>query len=252
VVEYDGTAYSGWQRQPAQDTVQGAIEDALKAILRERVPVNGSGRTDSGVHALGQVASCRVVTRIPSEKLVAALNGYLPRDITVLDVQEAPEGFHARRDALSKLYRYRVLCRPTRPALERYRCHHESRPLDLGAMRTAGELLVGAHDFRAFACKVPAGKSCVRTVKCVDIRKEGDYILFDVEADGFLQHMVRTIVGTLLEVGLGRRDPDSVRELLRSGLRSKAGPTAPARGLYLVRVDYSPYPRDGSGDRHQG
>lgn len=240
VLEYEGTAYLGWQRQPQGPTVQEVLEEALARLVGRRVPVVGSGRTDAGVHALGQVANFRVVSRIPTERFAAALNAHLPGDVAVLEVTEVPWGFHARRDARWKHYRYTLLCRPSRPALERGRVYHVPLPLDLEAMRAAARILVGRHDFRAFAAADPhrRRRSTVREMGRAAVTRVGERVHLDFVASGFLYRMVRTLAGTLLEVGLGKRPPASVAELLAGAPRAAAGPSLPPRGLTLVAVHY--------------
>ncbi len=238
IVEYDGSSYGGWQRQPNTPTIQKVVEDVLSQICREKVVIHGSGRTDAGVHAYGQVAHFHAATRMTPDQMAPALNSLLPRDISILSASEVGPEFHARKSAISKTYRYVLLVRSTRPALMRQRCYHVRRPLDVDLMRKAAARFVGRHDFRAFSCRVPEKKSCVRAVNFVDIKEEGEYIFVEIQANGFLQRMVRTIVGTLVEVGVHRFEPGDIDGMIASGKRSDAGPSAPARGLFLVRVHY--------------
>jgi tRNA pseudouridine38-40 synthase len=236
VLAYDGTDFRGWQRQPDSRTVQGVLEDALRKVTQKRIVVHGAGRTDAGVHALGQVASFRGAFKLSDEVLLRALNAVLPEDVRLFSLGEAPPGFHARRSARSKLYRYRIVHAPQASPLDRRFVLHWPYPLDLGQMRRASRLFVRTADFTAFSSN--RDRSPVRTVTRSELRKSGDEIVYTIEAAGFLRYMVRTIVGTLLEVGRGRLRPDQVEDIFRRQDRSLAGPTAAAKGLTLVRVDY--------------
>jgi tRNA pseudouridine38-40 synthase len=236
VVGYDGTDFRGWQRQPDGRTVQGVLEEAVFKVTRKKTVVHGAGRTDAGVHALGQVAGFRGVFKLTDEVLFRALNAVLPADVRVFSLEEAPPGFHARRSARSKLYRYRIVHAPQASPLDRRYVLHWPYPLKLGAMREAARLFVRTADFTAFSSN--RDRSPVRTVTRSELRRSGDEIVYTVEAQGFLRYMVRTIVGTLLEVGRGRTRPADIEEIFGNRDRSLAGPTAPARGLTLVRVDY--------------
>ena len=242
VLEYEGSGFEGWQVQAeGSRTVQGELESAVEHICGDRVRVMGSGRTDSGVHAEGQVASMRVDTDLPVPKLRRALNGVLPDDIVVLDLQQVPEPFDARRDATSKLYRYSVWNGPQRSPLRASRALRLERPLDLEAMRRAAADLVGVHDFAVFQAAGSEVKTSVRELLQVDVLgRSGAAVDFFFEGTGFLRHMVRILVGTLLQVGAGRRAPDSIPALLATRDRSQAGPTVPANGLTLVRVNADP------------
>lgn len=239
-LEYDGTAYQGWQRQGAAPTVQAALEAAIAAITRApAVVVHGAGRTDAGVHAFGQVANFHVETRLGAEELGRGLNGVLPRDIAVRECRLAADDFHARYHALSKLYRYRIVNRPVRPAIGRGYAWFVPRPLDLTAMRRAAAFFVGRHDFKAFENAGSPRRHTVRTVTAAEWREAapGEPV-FEIEADGFLRGMVRNIVGTLVAVGLGRIDPEALPAIIAGGDRRRAGPTAPPRGLFLMEVRY--------------
>lgn len=241
VLEYDGTDFEGWQVQPGgARTVQGTLEGALARLAHGgAVAVFGAGRTDAGVHAEGQVASARAQTRLEPDALRRALNALLPRDLAVLDATRAPDSFHARRDARSKLYRYRLWTGPTRSPLRERTSVWVARPLDLGIMQRAAAHLVGTHDFASFRAAGGTGRTSVRTLTRVELEGEaGGELCVEVEGTGFLRHMVRNLVGTLLEVGRGRRDADSMPGLLAARNRRAGGPTAPARGLTLVRVEY--------------
>ena len=246
---YDGTDYVGWQRQASGASIQGCLEAALADIAGAAVPVVGAGRTDAGVHALGQVAGVRLGVRIDPGALARAVNAKLPPDIRVVGGAEAADTFHARFDAVAKSYRYRLLHGPVMsPFLRRY-AWHVREPLDAGAMAEAGRTLVGEHDFAAFQAAGSGVQTTVRTVFELTVsagsarldRRGGRRRGHDRRrgaGSGFLRHMVRTIVGTLVEVGRGRRDPEDVGRVLRSGDRGAAGPTAPARGLFLTGVEY--------------
>ena len=240
IVAYDGTAYAGWQRQDNATGVQALVEAALADIEGRRVVVHGAGRTDSGVHALGQVASFEMAHSIPAKSLQRALNTALPRDIRVTEVGEASPGFHARYSTVRKYYRYRIDRGEVAQPLENRYAWHVPGALDLGAVRRAGAAFVGRHDFAAFqtAAAQSAVTSTVRTIYALRVETEGQMLSIEVEGNGFLRHMVRTIVGTLVDVGFGRRRASDMAALLASRSRQKAGPTAPARGLYLLRVEF--------------
>ncbi len=259
VLAYDGTGLVGWQRQPSGVSVQALVEGALAAIEGRPVVVVGAGRTDAGVHALGQVASCRFEHPIPLDELARALNARLPDDVRVLSVSEAADDFHARYGARSKTYRYLVLNDRLVSPFERRYVWHVPRPLDIAAMAEAARLLEGRHDFAALQGAGSAAKSTVRTVALARVQvlatmevaggltlparpEGGRLVAFDMCGDGFLRHMVRNAVGTLVEIGLGRRAPASIAGLLASGDRALAGPTAPPAGLFLVGVEYAPGP----------
>jgi tRNA pseudouridine38-40 synthase len=239
-LEYDGTDFEGWQRQaPGHRTVQGAFEDALARVTGAFAPVVGAGRTDAGVHAEGQVASAELTTRLASGDLWRALNAVLPADLAVVGLETALEGFHARRDASSKLYRYRVWNGAQRSPLRERRASAVSGGLDLAGMAAAARHLLGSHDFGSFQAAGSSVRSPIRTLLRAEVDGEaGAEVEFRLEGTGFLRHMVRNIVGTLLEVGQGRRAPGELQEVLAARDRAAAGPTAPARGLTLVEVRY--------------
>ena len=236
VLAYDGTDFNGWQRQPAGRTVQGVVEEAVRKITQKKTVVHGAGRTDAGVHALGQVASFRGAFRLVDSDLFRALNAVLPADVRIFSLEEAPDGFHPRKSARSKLYRYRIVHAPQVSPLDRRYVLHWPYPLDLRAMRKAARMFVRTDDFTAFSSN--RDRSPVRTVRRSELRKTGPEIVYTIEAEGFLRYMVRTIVGTLIEVGRGRIPPAQVEEIFRRRDRTLAGPTAAAKGLTLVRVDY--------------
>lgn len=239
VLEYDGTEFAGWQRQPgAVRTVQAVLEDAFARLSEGVVVVTGAGRTDAGVHAQGQVASVRAATRLDPVTLHRALNALLPRDVAVRSLAPAPESFHARRSARSKRYVYRLWAHPVRsPLRERFELWVRE-PLDLVALREASALLMGTHDFASFCAAGSEARTTIRTVSRAEWQGAIPGALsFAIEGPGFLRHMVRNLVGSLLEVARGRRAPGWIGELLAVRDRTRAGPTAPARGLTLVRVE---------------
>ncbi|MDP2654579.1 MAG: tRNA pseudouridine(38-40) synthase TruA [Candidatus Omnitrophota bacterium] len=244
-IEYDGTEFEGWQVQgPRHRTVQGEIQKALRKIFKRDIVLVGSGRTDSGTHALGQAANFKAETSMPAEEMVRALNANLPADIAVLAAAEVPDGFHAQFNAKSKTYRYTILNRPVRCACLRKLAFHVPYPLDATLMRREGQVLVGRKDFRSFMASdtaekmKPGEKDTVRTIRRLSVKKEGPWISIDVESDGFLYKMVRNIVGTLIEIGSGKLPSGSMRKILLQKDRGYAGDTAPARGLCLVTVRY--------------
>jgi tRNA pseudouridine38-40 synthase len=238
VLEYDGTAYVGWERQSNGLGIQELLEEAIWTITRERVVVEGSGRTDAGVHARGQVASFLLANPMLLVKLRLALNAVLAPDVAVLSLEEMPPEFHARKSAKSKLYHYTILNdRVRRPHL-RWTSYHVPAALDAGAMDRAAQHLEGTHDFRAFAREADRKRTCVRTVLSCRVRSAPPLLVIEVLGTGFLYNMVRIITGTLIEVGLGRRDPDSIPDLLFDSTRAQAGYTVPPLGLSLVEVRY--------------
>ncbi len=241
VLAYDGSNYSGWQVQPGRTTLQGTLEEALARITGQHVRVTGSGRTDAGVHALAQVASFRSETELATNVLHKALNAELPRDMAVFSVEEADAGFHARASARRKRYRYQLDDRPIRDVFSRRYSWHCRHRLDAEAMHRAAQSLAGRHDFSSFETSGSARRSSVRTVFAISVQRVGEQpggISLEIEADGFLYNMVRTIVGTLVEVGRGVRDESWPAEVLEARDRKAAGQTAPAHGLFLLRVDY--------------
>lgn len=240
ILEYDGTNYHGWQSQKGSgnDTIQETLERAIKLLTKETITTYSSGRTDAGVHALGHVAHFTAGRTMPVEAWTPALNHVLPDDIRILSSEEAPQDFHARYSASGKTYKYLILYRHAQSALFRNRAWHISRQLNLSAMRRGIAVLIGKHDFAAFRGAGCGAKTPVRTITAAAIRKRGDFIEIVLEADAFLMHMARNIVGTLVEVGLGKIKAEEVKEILRSKDRKKAGRTAPPQGLYLVEVYY--------------
>lgn len=250
-IAYDGTRYVGWQRQANGHSIQGILEAAIEAIVGAPTPVAGAGRTDAGVHASGQVASTVLHHSIEIWQLVRALNGMLPPDIRVARIEEVAPEFHARFSPSTKTYAYRLARGSVLSPFERAFAWHHPGPLDVPAMRQAAALLIGEHDFKGFQ---GAGGDVVRTVRCVvqacveEVPSASSaaipglpgthQLVIRLTANGFLRHMVRIIVGTLVDVGRGRRSAEDLREILARGDRRLAGPTAPARGLVLERVDY--------------
>ena len=247
-VAYDGGDFVGWQRQATGDSVQGLLETALAVLEGARVVVHGAGRTDAGVHAFGQVASVALECRHEPATIARAVNAHLPPAIRVLACVEAGPDFHARFSATGKTYRYLMRNGPSASPFELRRAWHLTETLDLGAMREAAAALEGTHDFAAFRSTGTDTTTTVRTIhrsQLLDVAAEpphpawpGRVLAYEVRGDGFLRHMVRAIVGTLVEVGRGARDTAAVHALLQGGCRAEAGPTAPAHGLYLVSVDY--------------
>jgi tRNA pseudouridine38-40 synthase len=245
-VAYDGTAYSGWQIQPSRSTIQGILTDACARIFASPLKLIGASRTDAGVHALGQVASVVVESGLHPLAIRSALNSHLPADIRVLAVAEAPPGFDARRWALSKRYVYLIENRPVpNPLLRRY-AWHAPRPLDLGAMASGLRALRGKHDFSAFCAAAGRARTPTCTLYSARLRSRRGVVGVFLSADSFLHHMVRNVVGSLVEIGRGNRPPHWMGELLLGRDRTRGGPTAPAHGLTLLRVSY-PYDRAPSG-----
>lgn len=238
-IQYDGTAYHGWQRQPTSQTIQSEIEKRLAMITRQRVIIAGSGRTDAGVHALGQVASFCVNSGLDSDDYFRALNGLLPKDICITECKEVPHGFHARFDAIGKTYRYCIVNRILRDPFKRKYIWQFQKNLDLDAMKEAAGYFVGEYDFKSFENAGSPKLHTVRHITSAAFEELDDGMLhFEVTANGFLQHMVRNIVGTLVDVGMGRTTPEMIKEIILSKDRKKAGPTAPPFGLFLLEVYY--------------
>jgi tRNA pseudouridine38-40 synthase len=254
---YDGTNYVGWQRQAAGTSVQGVIEDALRELEGREVVLHGAGRTDAGVHALGQVASCALDRAIEAGVLLRALNARLPRDIRVVSAAEVASDFHARFRATAKTYRYRIFNAPVMSPLERHYAWHVFGALDVEAMDAAARLVEGRHDFAAFRSSSGTTRTTERTVRRSRVTRTslstlsrvedtlevpgvrgGDMIIYEITGDGFLRHMVRAMAGTLVEIGRGRWPVEEMRAVLDSRDRGRAGPTAPGCGLFLVGVEY--------------
>ena len=239
-IQYEGTRYRGWQVQGNTDrTVQGRLEGVLSRLTGEPVEVHGSGRTDAGVHALGQVANVKLTRPVEPERLLEEVNRYLPEDIAVVALVPAAERFHARLNAVAKTYRYRIWNSAVPNVLERRFLVQYPDPLDLSAMRKAAGDLTGTHDFRSFCGLRRFRKSTVRTISAIELTARGPEIRLRFRGDGFLMRMVRILTGTLVEVGAGRRAPDSMPEVLAARDRSAAGPAMPPRGLTLLQVRYN-------------
>ena len=238
VVEYDGTDFYGWQIQKGVRTVQGELQRAVGEIVGRDTLVIGAGRTDAGVHARGQVANFHTLSRLSCPKWVLALNAHLPEDVAVVAADDVPLDFHSQFAARVKTYRYTILNRAARTALERRLVHRVTAPLDVAAMEAGAKLLIGTHDFRAFGSEMSKKENTVRTIHTFPVAREGESIRFEVTGDGFLYNQVRSMVGTLLEVGFGKRPPSWVREVLETHDRTKAGANVPARGLTLLEVRY--------------
>jgi tRNA pseudouridine38-40 synthase len=237
-LEYDGTDFHGWQWQPGLRAVQQVVEEALRELTGQTVNTHASGRTDSGVHALGQVIHFLTPSAHSPAVFRKALNALLPPDVRVIDAAEMPQSFHATLDARAKRYRYRIDNRPiARPLLRRY-AWHVYQSLDAPLMHRAAQSLLGRHDFRSFETEWPNRTSSVRTITEISVTRAGDDVTLEVEADGFLYNMVRAIAGTLVLVGKGRRPESFVRDALHAQDRRQAGPNAPPQGLYLVHVRY--------------
>ena len=238
-IEYDGSAYHGWQRQASDRTVQGEIEDALKTMTGNIVSVTGSGRADAGVHALNQAANFRCATSLTPETFLKGLNSLLPEDIVISSCKIVPEKFHARYDVKSKVYHYRILNRTLPAAISRQYAWHIRKKLNLSAMQEALRCIIGSHDFKAFEGSGSPRASTVRCIINADLVKaENDYLVLKIEGDGFLKFMVRNIVGTLVDVGFDKITPHDFKQILISKDRNLAGITAPANGLFLMEVKY--------------
>lgn len=238
-IQYDGTRYRGWQVQGNTDlTIQGKLEGVLSRLTGQLVEVHGSGRTDAGVHALGQVANVKLPHPVEPSELLGELNRYLPADIGVIAAEPAPERFHARLNARSKTYRYRIWNSAIPNVLERSYLYPLPEPLDVAAMERAAADLVGTHDFRSFCGLKRFKKSTVRTITDIAITQDGAEMRLEFTGNGFLMRMVRILAGTLVEVGLGQREADSMPAVLAAQDRAAAGPALPAQGLALVRVEY--------------
>lgn len=235
-LSYDGTEFHGWQRQPDKKTIQGTLEDTLAKITQKKINVTGAGRTDAGVHARAQVANFKANLRMDDDELLRALNSLLPQDIRISSLVKTAPDFHARIMARSKIYQYRILHSPKiSPFIVRYVLHWPSA-LNVNLMRRAAPLFIREADFTVFSSNRLLDP--IRTVTRSEIKKTGDEIIYTVEANGFLRYMVRAIVGTLLEAGKGKLSPEQIEDLFRKNKRSLASPTAPAKGLCLIKVNY--------------
>lgn len=240
ILQYEGTRYQGWQRQDSTgNTIQGKLEALLTRMCGQKVEVSGSGRTDAGVHAYGQVANFHIETAMALPEIMDYMNQYLPEDIAVTDIEEMPERFHSRLNAKGKIYRYRVINSSVPHIFDRRYAYTVEEKLDMEAMECAARLLCGTHDYKAFTSNKRSRKSTVRTVDSILIEKKGDEICFTFQGNGFLYHMVRIMMGTLLEVGMHKREAAQIEKLFESGTRDDAGYLVPAKGLALVEVFYT-------------
>jgi tRNA pseudouridine38-40 synthase len=237
-IEYDGTGYSGWQRQSRRPSVQAEIERAIRVVTKEKVDLIGAGRTDAGVHALGQVANFKTDGRIATPGIPRALNAHLPEAIRIQEAEDVDDAFHARYSATGRTYRYAILNRAAPSAILRFHASHVPEPLDLDAVSGALPALRGTHSFAAFRGMGSAERTTVCNLRRADVARSADMVIFTFEADRFLRHMVRLIVGTLLLIGHGKLAPEAVGEILASEDNRRAGPRAPSHGLFLVRVTY--------------
>lgn len=242
LLQYEGTRYQGWQRQTSSDnTIQGKLETLLGRMCEEPIEISASGRTDAGVHAMGQVANFHTNSPMTTEEMLDYCNRYLPEDIAVVEVSEAAPRFHSRLNACGKCYCYRVINSSIPNVFWRRFAQEVPETLDMAAMRKAADLLLGEHDFKSFTSAKKGKKSTIRRIDEITIQKDaetGDLITFTFVGNGFLHHMIRILMGTLLEVGMGKRTPESMTEVLEACNREKAGPLVPAKGLTLMQVFY--------------
>jgi tRNA pseudouridine38-40 synthase len=251
-IEYDGSAYSGWQRQAHAPSVQGVLERALARIADHEVQLTAAGRTDAGVHALMQVAHFDARSARPEQAWVRGGSSEGAPDVSILWARPVPDDFHARFDALSRSYLYRIANRPVRPALDRSRACWVRRPLAAGSMHAAAQALVGEHDFSAFRAAECQAATPMRRLTGISVARSGEFVEISVRANAFLHHMVRNIAGTLIAVGLGDQPGEWVADVLAARDRTRAGVTAPPQGLYFAGVEYSPALGLPSAPRHSG
>ncbi|MGE5293682.1 MAG: tRNA pseudouridine(38-40) synthase TruA [Solirubrobacterales bacterium] len=241
-IAYDGCDYHGWQRQPGEVTVQEVVTEAIRSLVGPRARICGASRTDAGVSALGQVAVMQIDTPIPTENMVKAITDRLPANVAIVKAEDVPMGFDVIGDVVRKLYRYTIYCGPVRPVLHMRHCWHVPSELDVGRMNQAAGLLVGKKDFKSFAAAADRREDSVRTVFRCEVTEApaegGRWVYVDAEGDGFLYNMVRNIVGTLVEVGVGRWAPEKMVEILEARDRKTAGPIAPPNGLCLMWIKY--------------
>ena len=239
VIQYDGSNYSGWQKQPNKKTIESEIISAIENLTcQDGIKVNGSSRTDAGVSAMGQVANFKIDSPIPTERMAKAISRHLPPEIVVTEAVEVPSKFDAISDTKSKMYRYSIFTGKSRPVMQVKHCWHRPGKLDIEAMDAAIKKLVGKNDFKSFATACDKRTSSVRTILDSSVKQDGLWIYIDVEADGFLYNMVRNIVGTLVEIGRGRWQVEMMDEILAAKKRTAAGPIAPASGLCLMWIRY--------------
>ncbi len=237
-IEYDGSDFAGWQSQPGQRTIQGAVEHALTTVAAHPVQVSCAGRTDAGVHASGQIIHFDTSARRSERSWIFGANANLPKEVVVLWAKEVPDSFHARFSALRRRYRYVIFNRPVRPTFLAKRTAWEYRPLDETRMADAARFLVGEHDFNAYRATGCQARSSVRRVHFLNVSRRDEFVYVDIEANGFLHHMVRNIAGVLMAIGAGKHPPEWAREVLESRERRLGGVTASPHGLYLVQVTY--------------
>ena len=238
-IEYDGKDFNGWQKQPTKLNIQGTIEQAIKQITGEDVNLNASGRTDAGVHALGQVANFKTNSKIPIEKFAIAINSKLKRSIVIKKAEEVDEKFHSRLSCKRKTYRYIINNSPEGTAIYRNLETHIPQKLDVERMKKAVKYFEGEHDFKAFKASGTSSKSSIRTIYEANVYQENEKIMIELTGNGFLYNMVRIIAGTLVEVGFGKLEPEKIPEIIQEEKRENAGKTLPPNGLYLVKVMYS-------------
>lgn len=240
IIAYDGSRYYGWEHQPNTElTIQGKLESVLSVMTGTETEVIGAGRTDAGVHAKGMVANVHMDTELSEAEICDYMNRYLPEDICVIDIKAASNRFHSRYNATGKTYCYTCYIGDRKPVFNRKYVYVPDRKPDVALMRRAAEYLIGEHDFKSFCGNPKMKKSTVRRIYDIDIAQSGSYLNITYHGSGFLQYMVRILTGTLLEVGFGKRKPESIPELLEAGNREQAGFTAPAKGLCLLKVDYN-------------
>lgn len=238
IIEYDGKKFGGWQKQPTKLNIQGEIEQAIKEITGEEVELNASGRTDSGVHSLGQVANFKTNSNIETEKIPFAINSKLKKSIVIKSAEEVDENFHARYNCKGKKYRYIINNSVQGTAIYRDLEYHIPQKLDINKMREAIKFFEGEHDFKGFRASGTSNKNSIRTIYSAEIKQENEKIVIELTGNGFMYNMVRIISGTLVDVGLGKIKPENIPEIINSKDRNKAGKTLPAHGLYLVEVYY--------------
>lgn len=237
-IEYDGKEYNGWQKQPNHLNIQGEIEKAIESIIREKVELIGSGRTDSGVHAFGQVANFKMESEFPIEKMATAINSKLKKSIRIIKAEEVPLEFHSRYHCHKKTYSYIIDNSEQGTAIYRNYAYHVSKQLDITAMQKAAKYLIGEHDFSSFKSSGTSSKSSVRIIYDAKVTKEQERVIISLTGNGFLYNMVRIISGTLVQVGIGDTKPEEIKNILEAKDRTKAGKTLPAQGLFLMHVDY--------------
>ena len=238
IIEYDGKGFNGWQKQPDRLNIQGEIEKAIEEITGEKVDLTASGRTDAGVHSLGQTANFKTDSKIPTEKFAKAINSRLKKSIVIKSAEEVDEKFHSRYSVKSKTYRYIINNSENGTAIYRGLEYHVPMKLDYEKMNEAIKYFIGEHDFKAFKASGTSSKSSVRKILDGSVRKEGERVIIEVTGTGFLYNMVRIISGTLLDVGLGKIKPEDIPSIIEAKDRTKAGKTLPAHGLYLLQVNY--------------